>query len=290
MSAPDQAVSSGPLEPTFLVIGAMKAGTTSLWHYLRAHPQVFMPDLKEFQFFSDERHWAQGMDWYRAHFDLSGSALARGEASTGYTKFPRPDDVPARIAAELPAVKLVYVVRDPIERIRSHYLHSVHKQRETRPLAEAVRAAPAYLAISRYRTQIDQYLACFPRDQLLVITADQLRADRVTTLHTVFEFIGVDPGVAWDINAHELHRSTDKRHDTKVSDAARKVPGYRLAAKRLPTPLKRGYTGLARRSVVANADAEVDDALRAELTELLAPEVAGLREFLDPGFDGWGIG
>ncbi len=289
MPVPDRPGPTGPLEPTFLVIGAMKAGTTSLWHYLRAHPQIFMPDLKEFQFFSDERRWVEGMGWYRDHFQGGGGAVALGEASTGYTKYPRPEGVPARIAEALPNVRLVYVVRDPIERIRSHYLHSVHKQRETRPLADAIEATPAYLAISRYRTQIDQYLEFFPREQLLVITAEELRANRVATLHRVFGFIGVDPGSAWDVAAHELHRSADKRTDTKVSETARRLPGYRVAARRLPGPLKRGYTGLATRSLVGDTNAEVSDALRARLEAELLPEVDGLREFLEPGFDGWGI-
>src|SRR4051794_35058572 len=66
--APDRPDPLRPPLPTFLVIGAMKAGTTSLWNYLREHPQVFMPDLKEFQFFSDDRRRNQGLDWYRSHF------------------------------------------------------------------------------------------------------------------------------------------------------------------------------------------------------------------------------
>ncbi|MCU1351753.1 MAG: hypothetical protein JWM05_962 [Acidimicrobiales bacterium] len=275
--------------PTFLVIGAMKAGTTTLWHYLRAHQQVFMPDDKELQFFSDRRRWAQGLDWYRDHFAGAGDALAVGEASTGYTKHPRPAGVAARIAEHLPDVRLVYVVRDPIERIRSHYLHSVHKQRERRPLADAVHHTPAYLAISRYRTQIDQYLAVFPPEQLLVITSESLRTDRITTLEQVFAFIGVDPSVAADLAGQELHRSADKRFDTKVSGAARRLPGYQVAARRLPAPLKRRYTGLTTRSLVDETDTEVSDALRAELVEALRPEVAGLRELLGPDFDGWGI-
>lgn len=289
MPAPDRPGPSGPLEPTFLIIGAMKAGTTSLWHYLRAHPQVFMPDLKEFQFFSDNRRWVEGMGWYRDHFQAAGGAVALGEASTGYTKFPRPAGVPARIYEALPNVRLVYVVRDPIERIQSHYLHSVHKRREARPLADAVHATPAYLAISRYRTQIDQYLEFFPREQLLVITAEELRINRVATLHRVFGFIGVDGGSAWDIAANELHRTADKRFDTKISENARRLPGYRMASRRLPGTVKRGYTGLATRSLVGDTNAEVSDELRAELEAVLCPEVEGLREFLEPGFDGWGI-
>ena len=117
---------SRPRLPSFLVIGAMKAGTTSLYHYLHAHPQVFMPSIKELDFFVAGGNWGRGLHWYQKQFAGAGpGAVAVGEASTMYTKYPSVDGVPERIAAHLPEVRLVYVVRDPIDRIRSHYRHRV---------------------------------------------------------------------------------------------------------------------------------------------------------------------
>jgi len=286
--APDLAVAA-PL-PTFLVIGAMKAGTTSLWRELRRHPDVFVPDIKEFQFFSDKRMRAQGLDWYRQHFADGVGRTAIGEASTGYSKHPRPEGVPAHIAAAIPDVRLVYLVRDPIERIRSHYIHSVHKARETRPIDQAVREVPAYLAISRYRTQIDQYLACFAADQLLVVTTEALRAQRTDTLDAVFRHLGVDPAAAGTADAVDVHRSADKRLDTKLGDTVRRLPGFRFAADHAGTGMKRRFREVATTPVTEAVDTtlapEVDAWLRAELRD----EVAGLRPFLGDQFDGWSIG
>src|SRR5205809_5721571 len=82
------ATAHGPL-PTFLVIGAMKAGTDSLWHYLRAHPRVHMSETKELDFFVSELNWRRGLPWYRSRFSgASADAVAVGEASTSYSKHP----------------------------------------------------------------------------------------------------------------------------------------------------------------------------------------------------------
>lgn len=278
-----------PPLPDFLVIGAMKAGTTSLWRELRRHPDVWVPDLKEFQFFSDKRKYAQGLDWYRAHFAEGAGHRAIGEASTGYTKYPRPEDVAERIAAALPDVRLVYLVREPLARIRSHYVHSVHKARETRPIDQAVREAPAYLAVTRYRTQIDRYLALFPADRLLVVTTDDLKKRRTEVLDQVFTHLGVDPALAPPADAVEDHRSADKRLDTKVSEAVRRLPGYRFAADHAGAGLKRRYREVATQSVAEVVDTTMAPDTEAWILDELRPEIEGLRPFLRPDWNAWGL-
>ena len=135
--------------PNFIVIGAMKSGTTSLFHYLQAHPQVFMSPLKEVEFFVEEKNWRRGMDWYRAQFaGASPGALAIGEASTAYTKYPEYPGVPERIASSLPDARLIYILRDPIERIRSHYQHRVLSGAEREPLERAVLNDERYMNLS----------------------------------------------------------------------------------------------------------------------------------------------
>jgi hypothetical protein len=101
--------------PTFIVIGAMKAGTTSLYHYLREHPQIFMPKAKELDFFAVETTWRRGIDWYAEQFaGAGGDEIARGEASTAYSKYPHYPNVPERIARAIPGCQLIYVVRLPL--------------------------------------------------------------------------------------------------------------------------------------------------------------------------------
>lgn len=276
--------------PTFIVIGAMKGGTTSLWGYLRAHPQVFMPDAKEIQFFSNPGRYERGFDWYTAHFADAADAVAVGEASTNYTKYPRLTGTPGRIAEAMPDVRLVYMLRNPIARIQSHYVQLVHRHGERRPLSVMVREDPELLDISRYRMQIDQYLEHFDRDQLLVMTSEELRNDRDATLARMFTFIDVDPALRRSESATELHRSVDKRLDTKVSTTARRMRGYEFVRRMTPKRLRRLASRLTKRSIETEADPTISEELRQELVDELRDDVAGLRPFLGPSFNGWGIG
>src|SRR3954463_6324498 len=95
---PTGAVERSPMLPNFLIIGAMKGGTTSLYHYLRPHPEVFMPVTKELHFFVAEKNLLLGPGWYERRFRGAGDAIAVGEASTDYTKYPLYQGVPERIA------------------------------------------------------------------------------------------------------------------------------------------------------------------------------------------------
>ena len=144
--------------PTFCVIGAMKSGTTSLHHYLAAHPEISMSRPKELDFFVAEKNYDRGVDWYASHFD--DAAAVRGESSTNYTKCHIFDGVPARMNALLPNVKLVYVLRDPIERLISHYEHNRSRGRESRTFDEALRSPERnhYVQCSQYLTQLEAFL------------------------------------------------------------------------------------------------------------------------------------
>ena len=207
MTASRTATTVGQL-PNFLVIGAMKAGTTSLYHYLRGHPHVFMPSVKELDYFAREPRSNQGIEWYRRQFaPAPAGAIAIGEASTLYTKHPRFPGVPERIAAQIPDAMLIYVVRDPIERIRSHYQHQVALGAERAPMAEAIFRDPIYLDTSRYAMQIDRYLEVFSPDQLLVLTSERLRADREVAVREILAFLGLDSSRFPTNHAREIGRA-----------------------------------------------------------------------------------
>ena len=114
--------------PTFVVIGAMKAGTVSLRHYLDEHPDVFLGRGGRFgepNFFVAEYNWPRGRDWYESLFDGAGGAAAIGECSPCYTWAHAFRGVPERMAQVVPEARLVYVVRDPIARMQSMYMHQV---------------------------------------------------------------------------------------------------------------------------------------------------------------------
>src|SRR5437867_237452 len=101
-------IGRSPVLPNFLLIGAMKAGTTSLYQYLRSHPNVFMASPKELHYFSHRRE--ASLDWYKAHFSAANAAAAVGEASASYTTYPECESVPERIADVMPDIRLLYLI------------------------------------------------------------------------------------------------------------------------------------------------------------------------------------
>lgn len=283
--------------PDFLVIGAMKAGTTSLYHYLAAHPQVFMPRVKELDFFTEELSWRRGWAWYRRQFSDAGpEARAVGEASTSYTKYPRYRGTAERIAQYLPKARLIYVVRDPLERIRSHYQHRVAIGEENRGIDEAVRADPVYVDYCRYAMQIDKYLEHFDRSQLLLLTSENLRSRRRETMHEVFRFLGVDPHERIGVLDEEYYRTTDRPAYGRVLGGARRMLKQRFPSsvglwrgRFLPPSLKRRLgrpVGTAVDLAGVTMSPATIDAIKRDLHE----DVKMLRAHMGDDFDGWGIG
>jgi hypothetical protein len=279
--------------PNFLVIGAMKTGTTSLYNYLRHHPEVFMPDVKEVNFFNPMRNWRRGVSWYEEQFkDADGGTKAIGEASTSYTKFPWVRDAPSRISAVLGDIRLIYVIRDPIERMRSHYLHNLGTGQEWRSIEEAFRQEPMYANISRYALQIEQYLPYFDRERLLVIESEHLRRNRLATLRKVFEFLGVDPGWVPPSLDQEFYRSVDRQMNPSLRRKLRRIPHIRRVAMYVPRHLKRLKHKLTDELPTHDLDVprgEISDDLRRHLRAMLREDVVNLRSFLGSGWHGWGI-
>jgi hypothetical protein len=276
--------------PTFLIIGTMKGGTTSLYNYLRGHPQVFMSATKELHYFVAEKNLSRGTAWYERNFSDAEGAVAVGEASPDYTKFPTYQGVPERIAATVPGAKLIYVLRNPVHRIRSHYLHDVARGRERRSISQAVPGNEHYLAPSMYALQIEQYLNHFPRHQLLVITSEALRGDRSATMRCVHDFLGVDAGWSAPVHEQEFNAIAAKTMPGLLMRAGRHLPGAARLRLLAPGPIMAAerLLGTTRRPVDVDAGAMSED-LRRRLVDELAPDLDRLGGHLGPGFDAWGL-
>ncbi len=176
--------------PTFVTIGSMKGGTSALHDYLRAHPQVCMSKPKETNFFYEPA--GHDLDWYRSCFRGTGEQY--GESSPNYTKRHLVDGVAERMHALLPDVRLIYLVRDPIDRAVSHFLHNVVKNRVQREDFAAYfddLDNPALLT-SRYHWQIEPFVETYGLDRILVASSEDLRDDRAATLSRIFTFLGID--------------------------------------------------------------------------------------------------
>jgi Sulfotransferase domain len=269
--------------PTFLVIGAMKSGTSSLSRYVRSHPDSFCSAKKEPEFFS--MHWKLGIDWYRSLFADAGEAVAVGEFSTGYTKAPRYSEVAERVASVVPDVRIVYLVRDPVQRIRSQYIHQVAKEREHRSFDEAIRTPPSqYLDWSRYAYQLEPYVRLFPREQLLVLRAEDLRDRRDTAVAQVFEFLGLDPTfVVPDLDEEYNQSSTRRRNEVTVSRISRAL---RKAGVRSLIP-RTVRDRVRHRMATAITPPAVSPETAAWIWHELGPDLDRLQQLLGPDFEMW---
>ncbi len=272
--------------PNLIVIGAQKCGTSVLHYHLSLHPEVSMSKPKELNFFIEERNWPRGIDWYAAHFDAD--ARVRGEASPNYTAFPQHDGVPGRMAAVVPDAKLIYMVRDPLERIAAHWVHNYAKRREKGTLAETlVHPNTSYVTRSKYAMQLERFLEHFPKEQILVFQQSELRHKRMETLRQVFEFIGVDPEFKHPRFEQERHQTSGKTRATRLAVKLEKL-GRSRRGRMLPAnfwlvlddrlPLRRA---IQRPDVRASLPAETLDELRADGERL--------RELTGRDFSNWKI-
>jgi Sulfotransferase domain len=274
--------------PNFLIIGAAKAGTTSLYNYVKSHPQAFMSKKKELSFFCNEFNWRRGPSWYESQFDGAAGAIAIGEASPRYTVHPLFSGVPGRIATLMPTARLIYLVREPIKRMQSQYLDSVLHGLETRPIQQALEAEPFYLTSSRYGLQLDQYLEHFRRDQILVIRTEDMKSDRERVVSRVFEFLEIDSTWRAPIMQEEFLKTSSRRTPRRPF---RKLWHSRLprrVAPLLPNSMRERLRAAASKTVTVGS-AEISPTLRHHLEEQLRDDVKRLYEFLDERFDGWGI-
>jgi hypothetical protein len=203
--------------PNLLVIGARKAGTTSLYHYLSEHPDVWMSPRKELRFFVAERNWPRGLDWYERFFPVA--APVRGEASPCYSEYPLHDGVPARIAALVPEAKLVYLVRDPIERMVSHWVMDHAMGWRPRPFLQEVADADhsRFALYGRYWMQLERYLEHFAPEQIRVIDCDALLTRRTEVMAGLFAFLGVDPAFASPERFRAAGDAHARRRDARAS-------------------------------------------------------------------------
>jgi len=279
-------MSTGAL-PTFILVGAMKCGTTSLHQYLGAHPQVCVSDPKEPDFFLQRTE--KGLDWYRQCF--SGEAQEYGEASTNYTKYPTFQGVPARMHEVLPEAKLLYLVRDPIERALSHYAHNRVAGREARPVDEAFRPATEshYLQTSRYHAQVSRYLDHYPREQLLVVEAERLRNERMEVLREIFAFLGVSTDVDASAFADEYHTTSGKLRPGVSSFVQETALGRTLKSvgqALLPQSVIERGLGVFRSDVERPT---LPDATGRAVRASLQDDVDRLRALTGRGFAAWSL-
>jgi Sulfotransferase family len=284
--------------PNFFVIGAAKAGTTSLHRYLDQHPEIQMSATKEPRFFAGPANgipYPPDRVWSREEYELlfDPAFALRGEASTDYAAHPRRQGVPERIKELVPEAKFVYLVRDPIARTISHFQMAVALMGERRSLKQALgdlsdHRSP-YIASSLYGSQLENYLRHFPQERMLVLDHAKLRSERRSTLARVFAFLGVDEGAEVGGLDDELLSSSEWRTYSPryVSLVDRFVaPPLRWIPKGVRRSLRRSVESLLWPPLEKPA---VDAELQARLEELYAPEADRLRALTGEEFSNWTV-
>ncbi len=268
---------SPPL-PNAILGGAQKSGTTTLHRLLETHPQIhFPPRPQEIHYFDLERNFARGLSWYERFFaGWQGEAVV-AQTSPLYLYEPR---AAARIAAALPDARLIFLLRNPIDRAYSHYWHQVRYGYERLSFEEALAAEPerlqggeaarrhfSYLDRGRYGRQLSRYLDVMPRERILVVLYDDLARDPLAVARRAAGFLGVSE--EWDVPA----AAAAERHNPAM------LPRWPVVQRAL-LPL-RGIPGLARLVDGLNLRRArypaMAPATRARLHEELAGETAELR-------------
>lgn len=275
--------------PNLMIIGAAKCGTTSLHAYLDSHPQVFMARLKELRFFSDPecRKW---LPWYCEQFPTD--APVRGESSTMYTRAPALPGTAERMHSLLPDAKLIYMVRDPVERAVASYLEERFQRLDPRPLAEAFADLDdpynPYVAASRYAEQLGHFRKHFADEQILVLPLGELERQPEATMARVFAFVGVDDTNQVDIKVR-LNEGVAKYEYPGVGGRLRRS-ALGSAVRRLPPRLRTPVQARARRLLGRPlARPELSEELRDRLREALAPDTVRLREVTGLDLADWSV-
>ena len=198
--------------PNFFILGAAKCGTTSLYYYLKQHPEIYLPRIKEPHFFDNDRFWSEGVDSYiKRHFRRAAGFPARGEATPAY--FHCGQKVIARMkevfGTEVP--KFILIFRHPVDRAWSHYLHCVRYGEESetfeRALAleeERLSSNPCkwvgYFRDGLYAKQLKLWLEAFPKENFFYLITEDLAKNTIASLQNICRFLGVNPNYPFRIH------------------------------------------------------------------------------------------
>lgn len=279
--------------PDFLLIGAAKSGTTTLYDHLATHDQVRMASLKSPCYFSDDSQYAKGQSWYASLFEGAESDRKCGEVSTSCTLWPKHPGVPERIHRANPDVRLIYIMRDPVKRAESLYKYRMRRA-VTATFEEDLEAKWAdYVDAGLYTQQIEQYLKVFPRESLLLLLFDDLKADPKGVLDQVQSFIGVEARDLTQSDIGAANVGTERRLRQRTTRRLRRIPGVAAALDAAPASWRKAAfntfqrTPLARRIVKASEPPPMKEETRQRLIEIFREPNQRLAEMLGRDLSHW---
>jgi len=263
-------------KPDFMIIGAMKCATSTLHDQLAVQAGIVMSMPKEPNFFSDEENWGKGLGWYWSLFSRAAQDDLCGESSTHYTKLPRHPKVVERVAEHVPDAKFIYVMRNPLDRLVSHYMHEWTQRVLKVPVGKALDEHPALIQFGQYAMQLQPYFDAFGKERVLPVFFDRLRSHPQEELERVCAFIGYDAHPKWKQDMGAKNVSGERMRKSKLRDLLVYAPGVSQLRQRLP----QGLRDRVKKLWTMNRRPTLTEGQTRRLEAVFNPELSRLGEWL----------
>ena len=266
--------------PDFMIIGAMKAGTSTLYDQLARQPGLFMTTPKEPAFFADDKVYARGEGWYRGLFEDAPAGALRGEASTHYTKRPTYPETVSRMQDMGLRPRLIYVIRNPVQRALSHYLHEMSQGVMTDDITRSFATHPELVSYGCYAMQLRPFIDAFGQDHVHLTSLEQLKRNPDEELAKIAAHLDTQAPLAWDHGAQPQNVSANRMrrlplHGLLVESRLSKVLRRRLLPQALRQKLRAART-------IGSERPELPDKLRQDLEARFLKDRAELGQMF-PG-------
>lgn len=256
--------------PDFMIIGAMKCGTSTLQAQLAAQDGVFMTTPKEPNFFSDDPVYAKGLEWYQALYDQASSGDVTGEASTHYAKLPTyPKTLERMQASLLPMPRIIYMIRNPLERAVSHYIHEWTEARMGKDPVLEFQRHPEIIDYSRFGMQIAPYIEAVGPQNVLLTSLEQVKQTPDAELAQIAKFLDLPEGAAWqhDMSAQNVSAERARRFPMQgllIDNPVARVLRQRLVPKTFRTYIRNKLTMKDRPTLPPALIAELQEIFRED--------------------------
>lgn len=225
---------NGQTLPNFIVIGAMKSGTTSLRYTLSCHPEIFMVYPEEPRFFYNDENYRKGLGWYSSFFENVKGQKAIGEGSGFYAWKARNSETVKRIANTIPDVKIIYMVRHPIERIASHWSWEIASGKPLGSIENAIQENRQFLDMSMYWEQISEYRKYFKDEQIKILFLEDLKSNPYQFYQNCFQFLGVDADFDVTPYLNPQNQTEGRLTDSGILMKLRRIADLQKIKKRVP--------------------------------------------------------
>lgn len=269
-------------KPDFIIIGAMKSATSTLHVQLSRQLGFWMSDPKEPNFFSDEDVWSNGLEWYSSLFEGAAPSDLRGESSTHYTKLPDYPNTLKRMREHVPDAKLIYVMRHPIDRLVSHYMHAWLEASMEGDINQAVERYPQLVNYGLYAMQLRPFLETYGPDNVLPVFFERLTRHPQEELERVCSFLGYQGAPVWNQEESRQNVSTERLRVDPLRDRIVNYPPVKFVRQNI---IPRSVRNRIKQAWQITAKPELSLQVRRDLMATFDQDLKTLGEWLGAELD-----